>query len=131
MFRGQQCSDRCKNSLAILRRQEKATKLRQCQCSQDEMLGDFYCTDIKRNMEELCRNDDEEVDVVEVDNATDVNDVSEMNPEATVTSEYEESLNNEINVDEIPLKGKASLMSSSIILVSVIFLLNYFIRVRL
>jgi len=95
------------------------------------MLGDFYCTDIKRNMEELCRNDDEEVDVVEVDNATDVNDVSEMNPEATVTSEYEESLNNEINVDEIPLKGKASLMSSSIILVSVIFLLNYFIRVRL
>jgi hypothetical protein len=80
--------------LAILRRQEKATKLRQCQCSQDEMLGDFYCTDIKRNMEELCRNDDEEVDVVEVDNATDVNNILEMNPEATVTSEYEESLNN-------------------------------------
>ncbi len=58
------------------------------------MLGDFYCTDIKRNMEELCRNDDEEVDVVEVDNATDVNNILEMNPEATVTSEYEESLNN-------------------------------------
>ncbi len=131
MFRGQQCSDRCKNSLAILRRQEKATKLRQCKCTQDEMLGDFYCTDIKRNMEELCRDDNEEVDVAEVDNATDINDISEMNPEQTVTSEYEESLNNEINVDESPPKGRSSLMGSSVSIVTVIILLNYFIPVHL
>ena len=130
MFRGQQCSDRCKNSLAILRRQEKATKLRQCECTQDEMLGDFYCTDIKRNMEELCRDDDDEEVVVNVDNVTDVNDV---NPEPTVTTtEYEETFDNEIDVNEIPPKGRASLLhNSSVSIVPVIFIIHYLFRVWL
>jgi hypothetical protein len=104
--------------------------LRQCECSRDEMLGDFYCTDIKRNMEELCRDDDDvdnaEVDSV-VDNATEVNDyVSEP---TTVTTE--DTFDNEIDVDEIPLKGRASLLNSTLSLFPVICLLKYFIRVRL
>ncbi len=38
----------------ILRRQEKAAKLRQCQCKEDEHIDGFLCEDIKTNMEELC-----------------------------------------------------------------------------
>ena len=32
MFRGRRCTERCRNSIAILRRQEKAAKLESCEC---------------------------------------------------------------------------------------------------
>jgi hypothetical protein len=54
MFRGRKCSQRCKNSLSILRRQEKAAKLRLCECEANEQIDSFQCSDIKQNMEELC-----------------------------------------------------------------------------
>ena len=104
--------------------------MRQCECARDEMLGDFFCTDIKKNMEELCRDVDEEVDV---DNVTKVNDVSEVNFEPMVTTKYEESSSddfNEINVDEIPPKDDALFLSSSFS-IPVIFFINYFILVWL
>lgn len=54
MFRGRKCSQRCKNSLGILLRQNKAAKLQECQCANNEMLDNFFCKDIKQNMEDLC-----------------------------------------------------------------------------
>jgi hypothetical protein len=101
MFRGNKCSDRCKNSLAILRRQRKAAKLRECECSVDEMLGDFFCRDIKRNMDELCRDEDEE----ELTDVADVTDV--VNTSESVTTEYDDNLN-DIDVDESPPKSFGS-----------------------
>ena len=75
MFRGQKCSQRCKNSLNILRRQEKAAKLRQCQCQIDEQIDDFLCSDIKANMENLCF----EVEVVEETTVFDILEEDEDN----------------------------------------------------
>ena len=123
MFRGTKCSDRCKNSLAILRRQEKATKLRQCECAVDEMLGDFFCRDIKRNMDELCRDDEEDfIDVTDVTNGVD-------NAESA-TTEYEENLN-EIDVDESPHKSVGLQLNSSLELFVIIFLQLCTIKARL
>lgn len=51
MFHGRKCTPRCNNSLAILDRQEKAGKLRDCYCDGSE---DFPCRDMKRNTERLC-----------------------------------------------------------------------------
>ena len=54
MFRGKRCSQRCKNSLTILSRQRAATKLADCRCEFNERIGNYQCTDIKRNMGRLC-----------------------------------------------------------------------------
>jgi len=54
MFRGKRCNQRCKNSLRILSRQSQATKLADCRCEYNERIGNHYCSDIKRNMEQLC-----------------------------------------------------------------------------
>ena len=55
MFRGRKCSERCKNSLNILQRQDKAAKLLECQCDPNaEPIESFECSDIKQNMQELC-----------------------------------------------------------------------------
>ncbi|KAG8181852.1 hypothetical protein JTE90_003999 [Oedothorax gibbosus] len=51
MFHGRKCTPRCNNSLAILDRQEKAGKLRDCYCDGSE---DFPCYDMKRNTDRLC-----------------------------------------------------------------------------
>lgn len=51
MFQGRRCTARCKNSLDILNRQEKAAKLRSCYCEGDE---DFACKKIKESTERLC-----------------------------------------------------------------------------
>ena len=59
MFRGKKCSERCKNSINILQRQKAAEKLQSCYCQGDE---DFDCNGIKRNMEELCFAQDNEID---------------------------------------------------------------------
>ena len=54
MFRGRKCTQRCKNSWNILHRQEKAEKLVNCECQNDELFDTFECQDIKDNMESLC-----------------------------------------------------------------------------
>ncbi|XP_067140339.1 growth arrest-specific protein 1-like [Centruroides vittatus] len=51
MFHGRKCTPRCNNSLAILNRQDKATKLRTCYCDGSE---DFACHEVKRNTNYLC-----------------------------------------------------------------------------
>jgi len=51
MFLGKKCSRRCKNSIDILRKQEKAAKLDSCVCNGRE---DFDCLSIRRNMERMC-----------------------------------------------------------------------------
>ncbi|XP_063908017.1 growth arrest-specific protein 1-like isoform X2 [Zophobas morio] len=51
MFHGKKCSPRCKNSINILRRQEKAAKLTTCLC---DGLEDYDCQAIQRNMDRLC-----------------------------------------------------------------------------
>ncbi|XP_015515018.1 growth arrest-specific protein 1 [Neodiprion lecontei] len=51
MFRGKKCTKRCRNSINILRRQDKAAKLITCVCDGAE---DYDCTGIHRNMNWLC-----------------------------------------------------------------------------
>ncbi|GBM30996.1 Growth arrest-specific protein 1 [Araneus ventricosus] len=56
MFHGRKCTPRCNNSLAILDRQEKASKLKDCYCDGSE---DFPCLNIKRNTQKLCYGNDD------------------------------------------------------------------------
>ncbi|XP_060522967.1 growth arrest-specific protein 1-like [Cylas formicarius] len=51
MFHGKKCTAKCHNSIKILRRQEKAEKLKTCKC---DGYNSYECTDIQRNMEKLC-----------------------------------------------------------------------------
>ncbi|XP_012263320.1 growth arrest-specific protein 1-like isoform X2 [Athalia rosae] len=51
MFHGRKCTYRCRNSINILRRQEKAAKLNTCICDGAE---DYDCKGIHRNMNRLC-----------------------------------------------------------------------------
>nr|XP_023018241.1 growth arrest-specific protein 1-like isoform X1 [Leptinotarsa decemlineata] len=51
MFHGKKCTPRCNNSINILRRQEKAAKLKTCKCDGTE---DYDCHGIQRNMNKLC-----------------------------------------------------------------------------
>ena len=57
MFKGKKCSTRCKNSLAILKKQAKASKLRTCYCDEARVNLDFDCPAIKRNMKNMCQSD--------------------------------------------------------------------------
>jgi len=98
MFRGKACSERCKNSLNILRRQEKAAKLSECQCEANEKIDDFLCKDIKENMNNLCIEDQIlEETTIKTDLEIDI-------------SEIEENLEieNEIDVDSMPEKTSNS-----------------------
>jgi hypothetical protein len=79
MFVGRECNERCRNSLAILRRQAKAAKLELCKCQPDEFIEDFPCETIKSNVERLCAD---EPDTAEGDGAVstqvyDENDLQE------------------------------------------------------
>ncbi|KAL1513655.1 hypothetical protein ABEB36_003040 [Hypothenemus hampei] len=51
MFHGKKCTPKCHNSISILRRQEKAQKLKMCKCDGTE---DYNCHGIQRNMDKLC-----------------------------------------------------------------------------
>ncbi|XP_014292414.1 growth arrest-specific protein 1 [Halyomorpha halys] len=59
MFLGKRCSLRCKNSIDILRRQEKAAKLDTCICNGYE---EYNCLSIRKNMKRLCFKKLDEVD---------------------------------------------------------------------
>ncbi|XP_022188039.2 growth arrest-specific protein 1 [Nilaparvata lugens] len=53
MFMGRKCSYRCKNSISILRRQQKAAKLDTCLCDgQDKERHE--CRKVRTNMDKLC-----------------------------------------------------------------------------
>lgn len=54
LFRGEKCTSRCNNSLAILYRQSKALKLRTCQCDGTEQ---YDCRTVRENTERLCFSD--------------------------------------------------------------------------
>lgn len=51
MFRGRKCSNKCLNSIEILRKQEKAAALTVCQCDGNE---DYDCPRMQNNLERLC-----------------------------------------------------------------------------
>lgn len=51
MFHGRKCTPKCHNSINILRRQEKAQKLKMCKCDGTE---DYDCRAIQKNMDKLC-----------------------------------------------------------------------------
>lgn len=51
MFHGKKCTHRCLNSISILRRQEKAAKLKTCKC---DGLEEYDCPQIQSNMARLC-----------------------------------------------------------------------------
>ncbi|XP_046833335.1 growth arrest-specific protein 1-like isoform X1 [Vespa crabro] len=51
MFHGKKCTHRCRNSINILTRQEKAAKLSTCLCDGSE---EYDCKGIHRNMNTLC-----------------------------------------------------------------------------
>lgn len=51
LFIGQKCTHRCNNSLSILDRQEKASKLRTCYCDGTE---NFPCARVKFYTEHMC-----------------------------------------------------------------------------
>ncbi|XP_066599059.1 growth arrest-specific protein 1-like [Prorops nasuta] len=51
MFKGKKCTHRCRNSISILQKQEKAAKLNNCICDGTE---DYDCRGIHRNMNVLC-----------------------------------------------------------------------------
>lgn len=51
MFRGRKCSNKCLNSIEILRKQEKAAALTVCQCDGNE---DYNCPRMQSNLERLC-----------------------------------------------------------------------------
>jgi len=86
MFRGKNCTERCKNSLNILRRQTKAMKLIECQCGTEEKIDDFLCSDIKKNMQNLCYEP-------EIFDETTLNPILEFVP-------VNENVLNEIEVDD-------------------------------
>lgn len=78
MFVGKRCSHRCKNSIAILKKQEKAAKLDSCRCSGRE---EFDCPRIRTNMAKLCFNQTIEIPpIVDIDN----NDIKTTYDEKTV-----------------------------------------------
>eukprot|EP00095_Tigriopus_kingsejongensis_P004061 maker-scaffold5_size1054832-snap-gene-9.19 protein:Tk04061 transcript:maker-scaffold5_size1054832-snap-gene-9.19-mRNA-1 annotation:"growth arrest-specific protein 1 precursor" len=90
LFKGNRCSDRCKNSLAILRRQEKAVKLEHCVCRDDEMMEEFQCKDIQSNTRTLCYDPPDEEE------------------EEATTLEPDNMFENEVDVDELPpIKSRA------------------------
>lgn len=51
MFKGRKCSNRCRNSIEILMKQEKAAPLTTCQCDGNE---DYDCPRMQSNLERLC-----------------------------------------------------------------------------
>lgn len=57
MFQGKRCTHRCLNSINILRRQEKAAKLKTCKCDGRE---NFDCKRIQHNMAKLCYHQKED-----------------------------------------------------------------------
>ncbi|KAK7584303.1 hypothetical protein V9T40_005266 [Parthenolecanium corni] len=53
VFDGRKCSLRCKNSIAILKKQKKSAKLDSCRCTGRE---DYNCVEIRMNTARLCFN---------------------------------------------------------------------------
>ena len=94
MFRGRKCTQRCKNSWNILHRQEKAEKLVNCECQNDELFDTFECQTIKDNMESLCLDQTD-------DNIVDENIIVET------TTIFDDNIN-EIDVDETIKHSKAT-----------------------
>lgn len=78
--------------------------MRLCECTEDEMLGDFFCSDIKRNMEELCRDDQDDDDEM-VQEITTLPAATNDDDGNSVTTESDDL--NEIDVDRKPRKSNA------------------------
>ena len=118
MFHGRKCTQRCKNSLNILRKQEKAKKLSQCQCKDNEYFEEFQCQNIRQNMENLCEDKVKE-EVVEDDLEEDIEN------ETTVRNVISDEIN-EIDVDQsIPkIKSLGQRIQTSAVIILISMLLN-------
>lgn len=82
MFIGKKCTYRCKNSIAILKKQEKSAKLNSCRCTGRE---EYDCPRIRMNMAKLCFN--ETVDL------TQIIDTDSNNVRPDITNDYNENTN--------------------------------------
>lgn len=51
VYRGRKCSNKCRNSIQILRKQEKAAALTACRCDGNE---DYDCPRMQNNLARLC-----------------------------------------------------------------------------
>ncbi|CAH0724396.1 unnamed protein product, partial [Brenthis ino] len=51
MYRGRKCSNKCRNSIEILRKQDKAAALTACHCDGNE---DYDCPRMQNNLARLC-----------------------------------------------------------------------------
>lgn len=98
MFLGKRCSFRCKNSIAILRKQEKAAKLDTCRCDGRE---EYDCPRIRANMAKLCFNKTIDVpQIIDVEN----NDVNQGN-------DLVKELSNDVDNSSVPASPLPSLLS--------------------
>ena len=118
MFHGRKCTQRCKNSLNILRKQEKAKKLTQCQCKDNEYFEEFQCQNIRQNMENLCEEKVEE-EIVDDDLEEDIEN------ETTVRNTISDEIN-EIDVDQSISKSKSlgQRIQTSAVIILISVLLN-------
>ena len=100
--------------------------MRECQCSNNEMLGDYFCSDIKRNMDELCRDDEDEIAGGSTTEASD-----DLQDSATTESEEIDDRENEINVDQILPKNSGMKITTTLnfpVIFSFIILFGSFCR---
>ena len=85
-----------------MHRQEKAEKLVNCECQNDELFDTFECQTIKDNMESLCLDQAD-------DNIVDENIIIETT--TTTTNILDDNIN-EIDVDETIKHSKATGLNS-------------------
>lgn len=77
MFHGKKCTHRCLNSISILRRQEKAAKLKTCKCDGHE---EYDCPRIQNNMARLCFHKKIQEDTTESAGDIETNVIRDFSP---------------------------------------------------
>jgi len=111
MLHGKKCNRRCNNSIAILNRQEKAAKLKNCYCDGTE---DYDCRRIKSNMDRLCfRKTKSRFGAEDIDN-----NIQADYPEQSISN-----LNGDKNSNSQPFQSR-----SAFICVLLTFFLNIWLK---
>lgn len=90
MFKGKKCSFRCKNSIMILKKQEKSAKLDSCRCNGKE---EYDCPRIRMNMARLCFNQTIEMTQVIDNESNDIKPDFDTFKENTNDVEFSSNIN--------------------------------------
>jgi len=96
MFAGKSCNKKCKNSVDILVRQNKAKKLRDCVCDGSEK---FDCQNIRTNMESLCFGEEEAE--IETEMGTEMDTLIETEMEDVMETEMDTVIETDMEREEI------------------------------